>query len=544
MNSSNYKIGLYVRNSDPKQDTPEGTVKNQEERLRQYVELRNMSGSFGEIVQIYTDRSISAKNMNRPAVQNLLRDVIKGRIDMIMVSELSRITRNMKDFAEVWELLKEHKCGFLCLRENVDTSNAAGEMVMFMLANIAQFERKQTSERVAASHKIRASRGLYNGGVVPLGYRTIPDKKGFLEIDPERAKTVKKAFDYFLKYETLNKTARRLNEDGVRINRLVQGGGRWQRLEFFTFDNLHHILSNKAYKGVRVYKDGEKECEARAVWRAIIPAAKFDRVQGILKGNRSKKKPFTPQRYPYILPGLTFCAQCGEVMCGKSAHGRGRKYGYYEHSWAMKKGSTFVAEILKCNPHRVPARKLEAAVLGSIHQLVENPDFVREMIAEATKICLEDGNNREIRRLQSAIAGYNSNLEALTERVGELPKGVSAATFYRQMEKLEATKQEALERLRELESNRGIRGLPADFKDYTAFLGLAARALGEFSDPEAKAKIVRRLIHKVEIGVDEVKIHYYTGKDEISGEVSASPDIFLENDGSSSLTSGAQNWIL
>ena len=68
-----------------------------------------------------------------------------------MVSELSRITRSMRDFGEVWDFLGEKKCAFLSLRENVDTSNAAGEMVMYMLANIAQFELKQTGERVAAN---------------------------------------------------------------------------------------------------------------------------------------------------------------------------------------------------------------------------------------------------------------------------------------------------------------------------------------------------------------------------------------------------------
>ena len=152
----NYKVGLYVRNSNAGQDTPEGTIKNQDERLRQYIELKNLSCQFGEIVKVYVDRSLSAKNMNRPAVQELLRDIANGKINMVAVSELSRITRNMRDFGEVWELLKKYKCSFLSLRENVDTSNAAGEMVMYMLANIAQFERKQTGERVAANFRIRS----------------------------------------------------------------------------------------------------------------------------------------------------------------------------------------------------------------------------------------------------------------------------------------------------------------------------------------------------------------------------------------------------
>lgn len=285
----NYKIGIYLRNSDPKQDTEEGTLKNQEQRLRECVKYKNLSGNFGKIAKIYKDRSFSGKDMNRPELQKLLRDVVSGDINLILVTELSRITRNMKDFVEVWELLKEKRCGFLSLRENVDTSNAAGEMVMLILANVAQFERNQTKERVAANHKARAKRGLYNGGTVPLGYRTTPNRPGYLEIDPERAAIVKKAFSAFLKIQTLHATAKWLNDNNVKIDRLIQGGGRWTRLNHFTFENLHHILRNKTYKGVKDYKDGDTRSEAPAVWDPLIDPKDFDRVQKILDKNKGKK---------------------------------------------------------------------------------------------------------------------------------------------------------------------------------------------------------------------------------------------------------------
>ena len=512
--NANYKIGLYVRNSDPKQDTPEGTVKNQEERLKKYIELRNMSGSFGEIVHIYVDRSLSAKDMNRPAMQQLLRDITKKKINMVAVSELSRITRNMRDFGEVWELLKEYKCGFLSLRENVDTSNAAGEMVMFMLANIAQFERKQTSERVAANCKARSSRGLYNGGTVPLGYRLMPEKKGYLEIDPERAETVMSAFKYFLKYETLSQSAKKLNEDGIKINRLMQGGGRWSRLDFFTVDNLYTILTNKTYKGIKAYRDGEERKEVKAVWKPIIEPTQFDRVQEILGKNRIKKKPFVVERYPYILSSLTFCTHCGDVMCGKSAHGKRRKYGYYEHSWSSKKGSTLAASTFRCDPHRVPATKLEKVVLDHIHNLIRSPKLIQGVVEEAQKIHANDGGQKEMKRLQIKVSGYNSNLEALAERLSELPKGVSASIIFNQMEKLEAAKKEALEKISVLkQSSGGFRELPVDFKDYQSLLGLVDKIFGKCIKPEVKTKIIKRLVHKVEVGIDKVKIHYYAGED-------------------------------
>ena len=528
--NSNYKIGLYVRNSSVKQDTPEGTIKNQEERLRQYVKLRNMSGNFGEVVETYVDRSFSAKNMNRPAIQQLLQDIAKGKINMVAVSELSRITRNVRDFGEVWELLRKQECAFLSLRENVDTSNAAGEMVMYMLANIAQFERKQIGERVTANLRIRSERGLYNGGPIPLGYKRIPDRPGFLAIKEEDAEIVKAVFNYFLKFETLAKTAKELNKDGVKVPKYKEGGG-FHRLGFFTVDVVRKILKRKAYIGVKEYFDGEKRTQVKAVWKPIIEEETFNRVQDILEKNHCRKKPIEMKTYPYILTGFTTCKTCGDLICGATAHGRFKKrYHYYVHGWASKKGSTLTASTFKCNPHRVPAEKLENMVLDNIQSLVDSPSMTHEIIEGARAIHAQDNDGREIRRLQSNISGYNGNLEALAERLGELPKSVSAMFIYKQMEKLEMAKKKATEQLETLKGhNQGYsRECPAEFENYRKFVGFIGQALEEEKDPEVKAKLLRRLIHKVEVGIDKIRIHYFAGQHNVGGaDLNALPNFMV-----------------
>ena len=302
MNSANqnYRIALYIRNSDQKQDTEEGTVKNQEQRLREFIKLKNLSGNFGKVVGIYTDRSISGKNMQRPAVQQLMDDVERGKVNLILMSELSRISRNMRDFLQFWDFLKDYKCGLLSLRENIDTSNAAGEMVLRTIINIAQFEREQTRERIVANNRVRSKRGLSNGGPLPLGYKLIKDKPGYLEVDAENAKIVKKAFDAFLKIGTLNATARWLNQNGVSMPQRRAGGGNRKRSSIFFFDNLHKLLHNKAYKGVKAYWEDGEEKEAKAVWKAIIPPEKFDRVQELLNKNHRRKKPSPPKGGPTL----------------------------------------------------------------------------------------------------------------------------------------------------------------------------------------------------------------------------------------------------
>jgi DNA invertase Pin-like site-specific DNA recombinase len=101
--------------------------------------------------------------------------------------------------------MHDQKCSFMSLREDFDTTTAAGEMLMFQLMNFAQFERKQTSERVAANILARASRGLYNGGSISLGYKKDHDRTGHLLVDKEHAVTVRLAFDTFLKEGSLSR---------------------------------------------------------------------------------------------------------------------------------------------------------------------------------------------------------------------------------------------------------------------------------------------------------------------------------------------------
>ena len=174
-----HKIAYYIRVSTEEQaENPEGSIRNQEERLKATVKLRNLDGNFSEVAGVYIDRGKSGKDTNRPELQRLLNDIQRGEITLLMVSDLSRLSRSIRDFCDIWEMMKACGCGFQSLRENMDTTTAAGEMVLFTLANLAQFERAQTAERVLANMQARAARGLYNGGRFPLGYGLLEEKRG------------------------------------------------------------------------------------------------------------------------------------------------------------------------------------------------------------------------------------------------------------------------------------------------------------------------------------------------------------------------------
>jgi site-specific DNA recombinase len=168
---SGYRIGLYIRASTEEQGSqknPEGTIKNQELRLKNAIEGRNINANFGEVIEIFIDDGISAKNTKRPELQRMLKAIENKEINMVMVTEYSRLSRNMRDFAGMWELFKDFGCGLISLREQFDTSSAAGEMMLYNMANLAQFERRLTSERVTSSRHDRASRGSCKTQSLPL----------------------------------------------------------------------------------------------------------------------------------------------------------------------------------------------------------------------------------------------------------------------------------------------------------------------------------------------------------------------------------------
>ena len=135
-----YKISFYIRASTEEQCSPEGTIKNQEQRLKALVDAKNKEENFGEIKNVFIDRARSGKDTNRPELKRLLESIERGNTNLVVVTELSRLSRNVRDFAEMWEMMQSKGCKFMSLRENFDTTTASGEFVLYQLAGLAQLE--------------------------------------------------------------------------------------------------------------------------------------------------------------------------------------------------------------------------------------------------------------------------------------------------------------------------------------------------------------------------------------------------------------------
>lgn len=201
-------------------------------RVRHAISAAEMNQRLAEVADVFCDPGISAKNMNRPQLQKMLQKINTGEINLFMATELSCLTRSTKGFSILREFMDDYSCEFLSLRDNFDSTTPAGEMIMFTLANFAQFERKQIAERIANAFQARSKRGLCNGGVLPPRYDVDKSKPGHLIIVPEEVEPVRMVFDTFLKEETLSRTGKALNDKKIELPRKIRNSGGYRSSHF------------------------------------------------------------------------------------------------------------------------------------------------------------------------------------------------------------------------------------------------------------------------------------------------------------------------
>lgn len=488
------------------------TLVSQKNRLLEYIEFQNKrEANWGTLVEIYCDEGKSAKNMKgRPEFLRMLTDVKIGRINLIVATELSRLNRNIKDFCEVWDLLKDHKASFVTLRENFDTTTASGEMMVFNLINYAQYERKQTSERISANWLSRSKRGLWNGGTIPLGYDRNPKNKAELAVNEMEALTVRKIFEVFLEQETVRKTQAVVTELGIRNKSYTNKHGLEKGGKSFSVDTLQSLLTNKAYIGIKElrHKDDSSE-DIKAVWPAIIDKDVFQKVQERLSQNRNRYKPESWKVYPFPLTELVQCGECGKSLGGKSGTGRKEKHHYYGHAQIK---NPFTKETThQCQVKNVRAPRLEEIVTKSLRSLLSDPSLIEKWIdiyRSKTSSELPEVQNRK-KQLDQEIQSVAKKISNLVQRVAELPAEVPADPFYEQIKQLNQKLTEAKltkEKFRTKEMD--LNGQDIDQEGLKTKIERTLKNL-ENAPKEKQRPIFTNLVKFIEIQPMKIKIGMY-----------------------------------
>ena len=368
------RCAIYTRkSSDEGLEQDFNSLDAQREACSAYIRSQASQGWL-EVGERYDDGGFSGGTLDRPALKRLLADVAAGRIDNIVVYKVDRLSRSLFDFAKLVEAFEKSSVSFVSITQAFNTTSSMGRLTLNMLLSFAQFEREVTAERIRDKLAASKAKGMWMGGVAPLGYQ--PDGRS-LAIVEEHAAVVKHIFTRYLDLKSVRLLESELKGQGVIAPDRITLSGKSIGGVPFTRGMLYLILRRVTYAGQiahrnKVYPGNHP---------AIIDAETFDRVQTMLSDNKQGHRRTRSER-PSLLAGrivdpegepliATHSTKTGSAKSG----GKIVRYRYYvSHQLHHKQGDGGV---------RVPARDFEALVAQCVAALFDDPG---ELFARA---CLD-----------------------------------------------------------------------------------------------------------------------------------------------------------
>jgi site-specific DNA recombinase len=300
----------------------------------------------------YDDGGYSGGSTERPALQRLLADVKAGKIDVIVVYKVDRLTRSLADFAKLVELFDGHGVSFVSVTQQFNTTTSMGRLTLNVLLSFAQFEREVTSERIRDKIAASKRKGLWVGGIVPLGYATKERKIVVVEEEAERVRTV---FRNYLDLGSLNRLMADLRERGIVTKVRSLKTGRTVGGIPFTRGPLAHFLRNRFYIGEVVFK-GEVLAGEQP---AILDRDLFDAVQAKLNDHRNNQT-VARGKSDALLTGRIYDDR-GNRMSPSHVRKGGIKYRYYLSSPLLHGHPERAGSV-----RRVPGAEVEALVGSAV----------------------------------------------------------------------------------------------------------------------------------------------------------------------------------
>jgi site-specific DNA recombinase len=306
----------------------------------------------------YDDGGYSGGSTERPALQRLLADVKAGKIDVIVVYKVDRLTRSLADFAKLVELFDGHGVSFVSVTQQFNTTTSMGRLTLNVLLSFAQFEREVTSERIRDKIAASKRKGLWVGGIVPLGYATRDRKIVVVEEEAERVRTI---FRRYLELGSLNRLMADLRERGIVTKVRSLKTGRTIGGIPFTRGPLAHLLRNRFYIGEVAFKGDILPGEQPA----ILDSDLFAAVQARLNAQRNSHTAARDTSEALLIGRLY--DDRGNRMTPSHVRKDAIKYRYYLSSPLLHGQPARAGSV-----QRVPAAEIEALVASAIRKHIED----------------------------------------------------------------------------------------------------------------------------------------------------------------------------
>lgn len=331
----------------------------QREACRAYILSQKHEG-WTALISLYDDGGFSGGTMERPALKRLLDDITAAKIDTVVVYKVDRLTRSLGDFSKIIEVFDSHGVSFVSVTQHFNTTTSMGRLTLNVLLSFAQFEREVTGERIRDKFAASKKKGMWMGGMVPLGYDCV-DRK--LVVNRVEAEIVRAIFRNYLRFGCVRKLKDLLHRRQIRSKVRTSIAGRTAGGRPFSRGALYHLLNNRIYLGEVVHK---KACYP-GQHDGIVSHRLWDKVAARLNENDQARRTTKSLSTPSVLTGKLFDTN-GVRFTPTHAVKNGRRYRYYTSQATVQQAG--VKPVIT----RFPAHQLESFVLSQIRKLLQRPE--------------------------------------------------------------------------------------------------------------------------------------------------------------------------
>src|SRR6202158_3596017 len=395
------RCAIYTRKSSEEGLEQEfNTLQAQREACEAFIKSQRHEG-WVCLPDGYDDGGLSGATMDRPALQQLLAEIEGGRVDIVVVYKVDRLTRSLADFAKIVEILDTKGASFVSVTQQFNTTTSMGRLTLNVLLSFAQFERAVTGERIRDKIAASKRKGMWMGGFVPLGY-DVSDRR--IVIDEREAETVRYIFRRYLEVGCVRLLKEDLDRRAVVSKRrtaktVIESGGHW-----FSRGALYALLSNPIYVG----EIRHKNLRHPGQHQAIVDRAAWERTQQQLQEHRVRAKSHDASHEKSPLIGR-LVDEHGDGLTPSHARKGERKYRYYV-------SRNFPAQGLAPSRGgwRLPARELEGRVAAAVGEMLGDESAVLRA-AQKTEI-----DSSQIDRVLHAARTWRHRLQSEAEQTSTI----------------------------------------------------------------------------------------------------------------------------
>jgi site-specific DNA recombinase len=372
---------IYTRKStDEGLDQDFNTLDAQREAGEAYIASQKALG-WKCLPDRYDDGGISGGTMDRPALRRLLEDVDGGKVDIIVVYKIDRLSRSLLVFTRMVEHFNSKGVSFISVTQQISTADSTGRMMLNILMTFAQYEREITTDRIRDKIAAAKRKGKFCGGVPPLGYDVDSDKN-CLVVNKDEAKLVGRIFERFIQVESVGAVARKLNAKGLTTKSWMTKKGQFRQGRPWLYSHIYRILSNRTYLGEIIHKGNSYTGEHPP----IISHDVWDKAHAILASHNSREKRSMSRTITTaLLKGVLKCGYCGGSMGPTYTKKKdGKMYSYYKCEQDAKRAVSI------CPLKNLPAGGIEHAVVEQIGSIFRTPEIIAKTLQNCRQKSVED----------------------------------------------------------------------------------------------------------------------------------------------------------